>query len=243
VNVEANLQLNTNTEFISIPTSHRVSGAISGLGQLIQAGTGTLVLSGTNLYSGQTHLIGGGTLKAGSTTGFSPNSAFTVNTTLDLGGFSNSIGSLAGGGIVTNSGTLSPAILTVGADGTGTTFSGDLKDGASTLGLTKSGAGVMLLNGLSTYSGATLVSGGTLKAGSSSGFSPNSAFTVNSTLDLGGFSNTIGSLAGSGLLINSGAGLAKLTTGGDNTDTTFSGRLIDSGGPIGLTRTGLGIMT
>ena len=89
----------------------------------------------------------GGTLKAGSLVALSPSSAFTVdgNGTLDLGGFSNTIGSLNGGGLVTNTGPLSPAILTVGADGSGATFSGILADGASSIGLTKIGGGLNVL--------------------------------------------------------------------------------------------------
>ena len=47
--------------------------------------------------------VSAGTLQAGSTTGLSATSDFTVNSTLDLGGFSNAIGSLAGTGTVTNS--------------------------------------------------------------------------------------------------------------------------------------------
>ena len=43
-----------------------------------------------------------GILRAGSQTAFSAKSAFTVNAQLDLNGFSNTIGSLAGNGIVTN---------------------------------------------------------------------------------------------------------------------------------------------
>ena len=55
-------------------------------------GAGTMILSGSNTYSGIT-LVSVGTLQAGSPTAFSPNSAFTVNSTLDLNGNSNTIGS------------------------------------------------------------------------------------------------------------------------------------------------------
>ena len=51
----------------------------------------------------------------------------------------------------------------------------------------------------------TTVSAGTLQAGSTTALSATSDFTVNSTLDLGGFSNAIGSLAGTGTVTNSGA--------------------------------------
>jgi autotransporter-associated beta strand protein len=81
------------------------TGSVSGSGSLSQIGSRTLTLSGNNSYSGTT-TINAGTLQAGSTTGFSPNSAFTVNSVLYLNGFNNSITSLSGNttGSVTNKG-------------------------------------------------------------------------------------------------------------------------------------------
>jgi hypothetical protein len=70
------------------------AGVISGTGALIKLGTGTLILSGSNTYSGLT-TISAGTLKLGAT-GNAPNTplgtiaAGTIvesNATLDLGGF------------------------------------------------------------------------------------------------------------------------------------------------------------
>ena len=75
-------------------------GNISGTGSVIQAGLGTATLSGINTYSGVT-TVSAGTLQAGSTTALSATSDFTVATgaTLNVNGFSNSIGSLAGSGV------------------------------------------------------------------------------------------------------------------------------------------------
>ena len=59
-------------------------------------------------------------------------------------------------------------------------------------------------------------------------------------------SNEIGSLAGSGVVrnANSGTTAATLTTGGDDTSTTFSGNLQDGGGgALSLTKTGSGTQT
>jgi autotransporter-associated beta strand protein len=70
-------------------------------------------------------------------------------------------------------------------------------------------------------------------------FSSNSAYTVASgaTLALAGFSQAIGSLTGAGAVT---LGSATLTTGNDNTSTTFSGTISGTGG---LAKTGTGTLT
>ena len=153
-------------QFSRTDTTLNLSGNITGTGSVVQlaANTGTVTLVGTNSYSGVT-TVNAGTLRAGSTTGLSPNSAFTVSgATLNLGSFSNTIGSLAGTGTVSATGA---ATLSAGGNNTSTTFSGVLQNG--TLGLTKTGTGTMTLSGANTYSGATTVSAGTLQAGSTGG--------------------------------------------------------------------------
>jgi autotransporter-associated beta strand protein len=138
-----------------------LTGPIGGTGGLIKTGTGRLVLSGNNTYSGATN-VNAGTLGAGAATALSSASAFTIaaGATLDLSGVSPSIGSLAGAGTVTNSG--STAILTTGGDNTSTTFSGIVQNGLGVMSLTKAGTGTFTLSGTSTYTGATTVNGGTL---------------------------------------------------------------------------------
>ena len=226
-------------------SSTTFSGSIvdDGPTGLTKTGSGTLTLSGTNTYTGPT-TVAGGTLQAGSMTGFSAGSTFTVaaGAALDLGGFNETIGSLAGAGTVGNTGA-ALAVLTTGGDNSSTTFSGSIVDDGPT-GLTKTGSGTFILSGANTYTGPTTVGGGTLQAGSTTGFSAASAFTVaaGAALDLGGFNETIGSLAGAGTVGNTGAALAVLTTGGDNSSTTFSG-VIQDDGPTGLTKTGSGTLT
>ena len=133
--------------------------------------------------------------------------------------------------------------MTTGGDNASSVFSGTLHNGAGALGLTKTGSGTFTVSGTNTYSGATTVSAGTLQAGSTTALSANSDFTVSSTLDLNGFSNAIGSLAGTGIVTNNGAALATLSTGGDNNpSTTFSGVLQNGTGTLGLSKSGTGTL-
>lgn len=104
--------------------------------------------------------------------------------------------------------------------------------------------GTLSVSSTNTYSGPTILTSGTFQAASTTAFSPNSAFTVNSTLDLNGFNNTIGSISGTGTVVNSGSANATLTAGQDNTSTVFSGVLED--GPtatLSLTKVGTGTLT
>jgi fibronectin-binding autotransporter adhesin len=145
-------------------------GVIIGSGSLTKSDAGTLFLSGANTYTGAT-TVNSGVLQAGSKDALSAGSAFTVNTgaELDLNGFNNTVGSLSGSGLVSNTGGIgaaSSATLSVGADNTSTTFSGTLRDGVSTLPLTlalnKVGTGTLTLTGANTYRGGTNLNGGTL---------------------------------------------------------------------------------
>jgi outer membrane autotransporter protein len=144
---------------------HALNAVVTGSGNLVMAGTGTLNVSSNNTYSGGT-LVTAGTLRAGSATGFSPNSAFTVNSVLDLNGFNSTIGSLSGtghvfGSVLNNGGPF--VTLFVGNDNTNTTFSGVLENGSALeLRLTKSGTGGLTLTGANIYSGVTTVNGGSL---------------------------------------------------------------------------------
>ncbi|MEW6641738.1 MAG: autotransporter domain-containing protein [Pseudomonadota bacterium] len=170
-----------------------LSGVLSGSGDVVvNAGAGyagTLVLSGLNTYTGPT-TVTAGTLQAGSTGALGSNSAMTVagGAVLDLGGFSNAVGSLAGAGTVTNSG--GAAVLAAGGDNTSTVFSGMVQNGAGTLGLTKTGSGTLVLSGINTYTGATTVSGGTLQVNGS--IASSSLTTVTNGAVLSG-TGTVGS--------------------------------------------------
>jgi len=211
----------------------RSSAQYQGFGVFQKTGASTWTLTGTT-GTVTSWTVNGGTLQAGATNVLGSSSAITVasGAMLNLAGFNQTIGSLAGAGAV----TLGSATLATGNDNTSTTFSGTI---SGTGGLTKIGNGTLTLSGSSTYAGATAVNAGTLAAGATNAFSASSAFTVASgaTLSLAGFNQTIGSLAGAGAVT---LGSATLTTGIDNTSTTFSGGISGTGG---LTKAGSGTLT
>jgi len=109
---------------IAAGTTTTLQGVISdgaSSGSLVKTDTGTLLLSGTNTYTGATD-VNGGTLRAGSVGAFGSSSTFAVagGATLDLNGFNKTFGALSGAGTVTGanttiSGTFSPGNGTPGS--------------------------------------------------------------------------------------------------------------------------------
>ena len=141
------------------------SGNISGANTALTVGgaTQTLMLSGSNTFGGTTTVNSTDTLKAGSANTLSSSSSVSDSGTLDLNGFSNTINGLSGGGTVDNRAGAGTYTLTVGANGTTSTFTGIIQNTAGTVALIKAGSGTLILQGASTYTGATTVSTGTLE--------------------------------------------------------------------------------
>ncbi|MBR1216634.1 autotransporter domain-containing protein [Bradyrhizobium sp. U87765 SZCCT0131] len=205
------------------------AGPITGDGGLTKTGAGTLLLGGANDYNGDT-TINGGTL--------------AVIDDVNLG---NSARLVFNGGtlqLTTNFWTnrdivLNAAGATVDTMANNVALSGAISgDG----GLTKIGTGTLTLDGVSTYTGPTSVMAGLLVAGRVNALSAASTFTVASgaALDIGGRKQTIGALAGAGLVQNSGEPAATLTLGANGTNTVFSGVIADGLAPLSLVKTGAG---
>jgi outer membrane autotransporter protein len=100
------------------------AGVISGSGNLAQIGPGTTTLTGANSYSGATN-VDAGSLQAGASNTFSPNSAVTVagGGTLDLNGFGQTVSGVTNAGLVslgtdTAPGTVLTTTSYTGAGGT-----------------------------------------------------------------------------------------------------------------------------
>ena len=237
-----------------------VSSVIAGSVGLTLSGGGILVLSGADIYSGTT-TINAGILRAGAANALSANSAVTLanvaGTTLDLNNFSNTISVLSGGGTAGGNVTLGSGTLTTG-NGSSTTFAGSM---SGTGGLTVQGAGTFILSGTNSFTGTTLVtsgvlaldnplnnggdgrihsavvtinSGATFRYLTSNVVLNSTAFIVNGTLDMNTHDDGIGSISGSGLIINNSTNTFEgLSLDNMNSASTFTGN-ISGNGRLGL---------
>ncbi|HEV2973010.1 MAG TPA: autotransporter-associated beta strand repeat-containing protein [Pirellulales bacterium] len=216
---------------VNAGTTLTVSGVIGGPGGFVKVGFGNLVLTGANSYTGPT-MIKAGTLQTSVANTTSPGSAINLAgvAMFDLGGFSQSIGSLTGAGNVTTTGVSGFDTLTIGNDGASPVpFSGVISDAPAgrMLAITKVGSGTLTLSGANTYTGATTVNAGTLAVSGS--IAAVSAVTVSAgaTFDISDPTDvTVGSIAGAG---NYRLGGETLTFGGLGTDTVVSGLIGDGG--------------
>ncbi|MDF3056252.1 MAG: uncharacterized protein K0R17_467, partial [Rariglobus sp.] len=131
-----------------------LGSSLSGSGYLSKNGAGTLVLTGTNTFSGGLWLNGG---------------LVEFSTTSNLG---SGLAVLQGGGLrwaagnttdITAASNFSRWIAAGGAtfdtNGNNVAFSTELRDAG---GVTKTGAGTLTFNAVNTYTGSTTVNGGTL---------------------------------------------------------------------------------
>jgi fibronectin-binding autotransporter adhesin len=157
---------NGTLEFFQSSGTYPIANNISGSGGVAQDGAATVVLSGSNSFTGLIQPYNG-ILRAGSTSAFGPGInpvSFPNIGVLDLAGFDNSVGSISGavsgGGI-----TLGSATLTIANPSSNTTFAGYIT-GTGSLSF---GGQSMVLTGSSTYSGGTAITNGNLAADNSSG--------------------------------------------------------------------------
>ena len=157
---------------VNVSASASFGGTLAGNLALKKEGAGTLTLSGANSYAGTTTLSNG-VLTLGADNVIPDSSAVVVNSSatgaFNLNGHSDTIGSLAGSGAV----SLGAGTLTIGADGTSTTYSGAISGSGA---VAKVGAGTLTLAGSATPGGTLTVSGGVLALGSSSSISTGASY-------------------------------------------------------------------
>jgi autotransporter-associated beta strand protein len=201
---------------------HFSGAAISGSGALIKAGAGTLTLSGSNTYSGDTR-ISAGTLAITHASALL-NSTLNLDAT-DAGAVTFSQNSTLGGLAGSRNLDMGGRTLSIGNNNASTTYSGILSNGA----LTKIGDGTLTLTGSSTYSDGTRVNGGTLTAGHASAFGAG-AITLASgaTLDLANLvvtnaiTNNGGTIRG-GTINGTVSGTSNVSGGQTIFDSTIAG--------------------
>ncbi|APR51923.1 hypothetical protein CA223_07225 [Sphingomonas koreensis] len=130
---------------VSAGVTADIGVVIQGGAGLDKTGTGTLVLSAANTYSGATD-IAAGTLRLGTNNAIGNQSALNVQSgaLFDLAGFTTHAGSLEGAGNI----TLNNGRLEVGYNNASTMFSGTITgpDGG-TSDFTKNGSGTLTLSG------------------------------------------------------------------------------------------------
>jgi fibronectin-binding autotransporter adhesin len=232
-----------------------VNGAINApAGQVVTTRTGVIVLAGGGTYDGLG--IVDGNVNLGANNGISTSAIVNIATagnpvtaTLDLKGFNQTIAGLkntapTNTATVTNSSVTTSTFTINTATGVSENYTGLI---TANIALVKSGVGLQKIGGANTYTGTTLISAGTLQIGTAVGVIPDgSAVTITSpgVLDMNTFSETVGSITGTGTVDNvSGGGSPILTTGGDNSTTTFSGLIQNSSGTLGITKLGTGMFT
>jgi autotransporter-associated beta strand protein len=225
-------------------TDSPIAIAKSGVGRWVLAGnstyTGTTTVSAGTLVIAHANALGGTaagtTVSAGAALGLQ-GGITTANEALTISGTG-----ISGDGALLNvsgNNTYSGAV-TLGADSIVGATSGTLTLASAVsggFGLTKAGAGTVVLNVANTYTGTTAVSGGVLRYGVNDALAAG-AVTIDSgaTLDVGTFSDSVGTVTlTSGNIIGTGT----LTSTGSFavSSGTISAPLA---GAVGLTKTGAG---
>ena len=251
VSLSGNFSLDSNTLFVRGRGNGTISGVISGTGGITKIDNpGTWILAGTNTYNGTT-TVSAGTLRAGAAAGgqaFGNGSAVTLanvtGASLDLNGFSQTIGSLAGGGLTGGNVALGAnATLTIGGNNMSTSYAGIIS-GTGTSGLTKTGSGMQTLTGNNTYSGGTTVSDGTLAInGSVAGaVDVNSGATLQGSGSIGGALSVSGQLSPGNSIESLGASSISFLNGSSfayelNSSGVLSGDLLYTTGALNIATT------
>jgi autotransporter-associated beta strand protein len=187
VTMNASRQVTVNS---STMTVGGVIGESSSGAGLTKAGAGTLSLSAANTFTGLTQPLAGSLVVAGT---------FALqNSTLDMstsgsGSVVFNQNSTLGGLTGSRNLNLNARQITVGNNGSSTTYSGVLSNGS----LVKTGTGSLVLSNANTFTGPTTVSAGSLLV---NGSLANSAVTVQSGGLLGGSGVLGGAIGGAGVI-------------------------------------------
>ncbi len=222
LNAASTIEVDGSSSILTYP------GTISGSRGYFKTGAGTLLLSGTNTYTGYTNIDAGkvqvtGTLSSSTTV--DNEGIFDVDST-------NTVASVFGSGNV----ELASGITLTTGDTNNRTISGVVSGSGN---LVKTGSGTLTLSGTNTYTGTTTISTGTLTVSGLLGSGTHSSNIINnSTLNYTSSSNQnlSGVISGTGLLTQNGSGTLTLSD-----LNTYSGTTTINSGTISISLdTGLG---
>ena len=157
--------------------------------------------------------------------------------TVDLDPDSGTFGQVTGV-VITNPGTgyTTATVNLLGGVGTGAVIDTPLFGANTSGGLTKQGAGTLILSGLNTYTGGTTITGGTLALGVNDALASAGFVTIQggATFDLDTFTNTVGQVILEDGIISGSTGVLTSTSAFDLRKGTVSGILA---GSVGLNKT------
>ena len=185
------------------------NGVVSGIGDLVKKGGGTLTLTGANTYTGDTK-IQAGTLKIGTGGSLAKSTDIDVsaNAVFDVNGHAQTVGTISGAGEIKLG---ADGELTVDFASKDAVFAGTISGGGS---LVKTGAfSKLTLSGDNTYTGGTTIEEGILQVGNGTTGSI-SGDIVNNALLFFGRSDAVtydGDISGSGEMRKYGTGVLTLT--------------------------------
>ena len=209
-------------------------------GGLTMSGSGTLLLTQLNTYTGLTTVTAGSLAITGTGSIASSSGVALTAGGANLDISDTTVGATIQGlsGVAGSTVSLGSKTLTLDVPGsTGTTFAGVLQDGGFNGGmggsLVVSGAGTLILTGANTYTGSTTISGGTLQLGNGgAGGSVAGNITDNGALvfDRSGTVTYAGTISGdaSGTISQSGSGTLIL----DGNSGSFAGNTTVAAGTL-----------
>ncbi|KVN32784.1 hypothetical protein WJ64_11365 [Burkholderia ubonensis] len=216
-----NIQVDSGSVTFNQQTAQTLSNVITGSGSIIQHGTGTLTLTGSNAYSGGT-TISAGTLRVsanynlGAANGSLTFDGGTLNTTDSFTSVRATTLNAGGGRFSTDVGTVLTMSGVIGGSGN----------------LAKTDDGTLTLTGSNSYTGGTSILGGTLQLGDGGSAGGIMGDVANhGTLAFNRSDRVVfnGVVSGTGQLQQIGAGTTVLTG-----DHSYTGGTTISGGTLQL---------